>query len=350
MVLMKSKLDAITPAMTKRLYLLLVCVLLVACSVPTHSVVPPMITFTPTPTRMTIFTPTPMDTPVPQGKVILVSSGMDASAVQGVVGELSGDSGLVLETRPAVQSGEITQEWKVIIFLAPPANLSEIVRSAPQTQFVVISVNDLEPLPNLSVIRSHPEWSAFVAGYLTMVIAPDWRSAALLPVDSVMGPVMEQVYRNGAGYLCGICNSVTGPVTRFPLVAALPSNSDPTTWQAAVDEINKNIVNTLYVAPEAASRDLLAYLVSKGFVLVGGQTPPEEGRPRWAATVREDATGRIRELWPDVVSGKGGKTVQAETQVLDVQLQFFSQGKQVLVQRMMKDLLSGKILPFNPSY
>jgi hypothetical protein len=291
---------------------------------------------------------TPTTAPV-ENKVILVTpsevKSPDPQVIKTVLSDLAKQSGLSIVTVPSIQPGDIKPEWKVVVLLGIPSTLNDLTKAAPETQFIVIGPGDLSGSGNLNVVRLNVEQQAFLAGYLAETIAPDWRVGGLLPNDGPLGADLESTFRNGGYYQCGQCGPVNGPIVHFPQTATLPSKSDPSAWQAAAADMEKNVINVMYVAPEASSPNLLADLVGKGIVLIGGQTPPDALRSKWAATVRQDAAASLRSIWPDVIAGKGGETVNAQLQLADINADLFSTGRQRLVQQTMSDLQVGLIDP-----
>lgn len=297
--------------------------------------------------------PEPTHTPAPPPELVILVSppGTDIPQVQAletILAEAAASKGMEFKILPALSAAEVPPELKVAVYLSPPPDLMDVVRAAPQTQFAVISQVDLEEASNLSVIRQRPEQAAFVAGVAAVVIAYDWRSAGLLPSDSTLGAAYEDLFRNGGRYFCGICNPFFAPHVRFPLTAALPSGGDFNAWRAAVDELLLNVVYVVYVAPEVASPELLNYLaVEKNLVLLGGQTPPDVVRPRWAATITSDTLTPLQELLPALLAGEGGKVIPASLIFTDVQPALFSPGRQMLVERIRDELLEGWIEPYS---
>ena len=328
----------------------LLVLILVACNLPGESPTQ-MSKVTQIPSQATaIASNTSTATPV-VNKLILVAppdvKSPTPQDVQAALSDLAKQPGLSMETVSSIQPGDIKPEWKVVVFLGVPSNLSDLTGAAPKTQFIVIGPGDLSGAANLSVVRLNVEQQAFLAGYLAETIAPDWRVGGLLPNDGPLGADLESTFRNGGYYQCGTCDPVNGPVVGFPLTATLPSNSDPSAWQGAAADMEKNVINVMYVAPEASSPNLLADLVSKGIVLIGGQTPPDQFRSKWAATVRQDAIASLRSIWPDVIAGKGGMTVNAQLQVVDINPDLLSTGRLRLVQETMSDLQAGLIDPLS---
>jgi hypothetical protein len=324
--------------------------LLSACSLPGGSTNQSPKT-TPQPSQPVVLaSPTLTPAPVVNKAILVVPSDAKspvAQDVQAALNSLVKQPGLSLQIVSSIQPADIKPGWKVVVLLGAPSNLSDLTKAAPETQFILIGSGDLSGTLNLSVVRFNVEQQAFLAGYLAETIAPDWRVGGLLPNDGPRGADLESTFRNGGYYQCGRCDPVNGPIVHFPETATLPSNSDPSAWQAAAVTMEKDVINVMYVAPEASSPNLLADLVSKGIVLIGGQTPPDQLRSKWAATVRQDAVASLRSIWPDVIAGKGGMTVNAQLQLADINPNLFSTGRQRLVQEAMSDLQAGLIDPLS---
>jgi hypothetical protein len=325
---------------------MLACLILASCA-PVPPAVSPAITLTPAAT-LAVVPPTPQDpTPSPQpGKAALViAPGSDptlAKSVQSAVERLARQSGLPLEINPT-GSGN----WKVAVYLNPSAEMPKTAAGLPGTQFLAISQVDLDKAPNLSVIRIHSEQEAFLAGYITMLAAPEWRAGALLASDSPLGDKLDEVFRNGGYFFCGACRSALSPMLSFPITANLPSGSAMAAWQAALDELRKSIIYTLYVSPQAASPEFLQYLVAQKFYLVGGATPAQEIRSRWVATVSSDALTPLQQMWPGLASGQGGQVVDAPVVVSDVQAGLLGGGRMEKVEELRKNLADGQVYPFS---
>lgn len=293
----------------------------------------------------------PTPTPQPGVTVLVAPAETDPAvlnAIQALLTDLSQTAGQNLELRGDLQPGDLQAEMKQIFFLTPPANLQDLLNTAPQSQFVVVSETDLEQAANLSIIRLHPEKQAFLAGFAAVTIANDWRAAALMPADEPLGKLKSTAFIKGGQYFCGLCNSYYSPIVRFPLVSQLPQGSPPDQWLAAADQLNQSFIYLYYVSPEAASLDLLYTLATRSVLLLGGQTPPDEVRSLYAATIRFDLTEPLSALWPAVSSGQGGQSLEANLILTDINPDVFSPGKQAFVQKALEDLQAGYIYPLDP--
>lgn len=290
----------------------------------------------------------PTATPLPEKVVLVGEHESNFPAAQALLEELSAQDHLLLEIRPTLEPGEITPEWKIVVLLSRPDNLSDLLAAAPQTQFVLISAHDIEAGGNLSTIRARRELEAFAAGYLSALVGYDWRTAGLLPSDTPLGEALGDAFRNGQLYFCGMCNTYYAPYTNFPLVKQLPSDSSPAAWQAALQEMALSYIYALYVAPEAASPELYSYIVTLNAPILGSKIPPEEIRPLYAASIYSDDVSALSDLWPDLLAGQGGKNVNADIKIGDVNPQLLSPGRLHHAEAMIQDLTDGWINPFTP--
>jgi len=335
---MKFKLPAIT-------LLFVLALSISACGNPFA----PKPTATPIPTQTPIPTATP--TPAP-GRVILVASNgtaaNDLQAAQSTLQNLAGSSNLVFDTRQALQLSDVTTDVKVVVFLTPPSNLSDFTNAAKQTQFVVVSASDLSASGNLTVIQLRPDYQAFIAGYVGSLIANDWRLGGLFTSDGPNSDVQQQAFAAGEEYFCGLCNPQYPPFVPFPIITTLPSNSDAGTWQSTFSQMyttNTSDMNTVYVDPGASSPNLLTYLAANKLHILGGQTPTDDLKANWAATILYDPMTTLKTVWPSLVAGKGGQTVPASIQVTDTFDGSVGQGKLRLINETISMLLDGSLVP-----
>jgi len=335
------------PMMKKTLQyclVLLTMLVLIGCNTPAANaptVTPENAASQPSAEAPTMEIPTPV---AAANTVVLAAPNGAYPQLEKAVSELAASAGLIVETRDGLQAGDLSPQWKVVVFPSAPANLTELASAAPQTQFVVASAADLTASENVSVIRLRPEYQAFTAGYLGVVLAFDFRTGALLPAEGATA----EAFFNGGKFFCGLCNSHYSPIVRFPVMSQLPAGSAAAQWQQEATELQKNYLYVMYVSPEAATSELLSFLVAQGYTLYGGQTPPEEFRSRWAATVREDMETPLRALWPAVNAGQGGQIAEASVEITDVNPDLLSSGRLERVQKMVEDLAKGLIFPFNP--
>lgn len=331
------------------LFLLVLCAFLAGCSSPAArpATQPAGATLTP---ELAASTATPAASPTPlASKVLLVASG--EADLQSTATALSGKSGLTVVSQPALQKSDLTPEVKIVLLAAPPADLSDLLTSAPQVQFVVISGVDLPAANNLTVIRTRAETQAFVAGFMSVLLSTDFRAAGLLPTDGSLGAGLKEAFENGGHYFCGVCAPGWPLNIYYPVVGEQPSAADGPTWQASAASLFDNQkVEVFYLDPAAVHPEVTAYLQGraqgdKTVVVLGATPPPDELKPQWAGSVHFDLTEALEQVWPDTVAGKGGAIRDAPLVVDNVNSDLLSPGKMRLVNNLIEQLKAGQVLP-----
>jgi len=299
----------------------------------------------PTPTPTLIPTPLPTPTALPSRAILIVPNGVDATLLaeaQKLLTELASSSGLLFETRSEITAKEITADVKILVFLAHPDNLGTLSNGAPRTQFAVISDLNWNPGSNVTIIRRRAEYISFMAGFISVNLDNNFRGGALISASDTLS---QDAFANGGHFFCGLCSPSIPPYVKYPLIVTQAAGSSAAAWQAVFDQMYINGVRVLYVAPEAYSPELFTYLVGKGIILYGSQPPLEEARPRWAATLLVDGLSPLREIWPDLLAGKGGKIVYGGVRFADVQPAFITPGKLEYFQKLVERMRAGMLNP-----
>ena len=300
-------------------------------------------------------TATPIPPIAPDRAVLTAPADISPSELaeaQALIAELAAGSGLEFETRQEIFANEITPDIKIIIFIEQPDNLGSLAANAPETQFVAISGQNWSPPANGTIILKNEDHVAFLAGYLSALLAPNFRVGGLLVSENTE---FNQSFSNGISYYCGRCKSeVIYPLNTYPVLSQQPANSPPTNWQAAFTEINASKVNVLFLSGDAASAELGTYLAGMDVAVIGNQTPPEELRARWIATITSDGLSPLREIWNDLMEGQGGKVMNASLKISDVNyvtvadgLVWLSQGKMNLLNKVITLLREDQIYPYS---
>jgi hypothetical protein len=303
--------------------------------------------FQPTPTPTPIPTPVYTATPQIQRVLLVAPDSLDdnlVSEAQAMLAELAGSSGLQLETLTQIQEKDLTSDVSIVVFLQHPENLGTLANSAPQTQFAVVSNLNWNPTGNITIIRERPEYVAFLAGFISVILDNNFRGGALMTSENTLG---QQAFLNGGYYYCGLCAPNIPPYSKYPYTAVQPANSPAINWQTAFDQMNINLIRALYVSPEAYSDELFQYLTTKDLILFGSQTPLQSARSRWAVTLQLDGISPLREIWPDLIASQGGKTVYGGLRFSDVQPALIGQGKLEYAQRILEKLRAGMINPLD---
>jgi len=300
----------------------------------------------PSPTASSAPLPTP--TNAADRVVLIIGNTADAWVLQqanSVLQELASSSGLLLETRPAIQANEITPDMKVLVFLSHPQNLGSLSNAAPRTQFIVISDQNWAPEKNVTIIRADQTSSIFMAGYASVMLSENFRGGGLLTSENNN---LTTAYQNGAKYYCGICNSLVNPLNQYPITKELSLSSQTTDWIAAFDEIATSTILYVYVPPQAYSAELFNHIAQTNIKAIGISTPPAEAQTIWAGTFLIDGLSPIKEIWNDVLAGNGGKQINASIALTDTQNGFISPGRQLLLQNVIGELQAGRIYTLDP--
>lgn len=325
-----------------------ILIVLAACN-PSSPAITATATNPPLQTPATLV-PTPESTAEP-AKIILVSdagaSSSDVQKAETALTDLAGQEEMNLVKAGNLTPADLTPEVKVVVWIGQADGIGALAAGAPQVQFVAITSANLDSSVNLNIIHIRPEQAVFIAGYISTLIAPDWRGAGLLPSDGPLGDQVQTVFSNGGRFFCGRCAPAYAPVVLFPLSAALPGNSPASAWLGAFDDLNKNIIEVIYVSNSAASPELLSALSEKGITLVGSQPPTADLQSAWAATVSMDGISQLENLWPDLLAKKPGQSLEAPVVLSDVDPSKLSPGRQELVNAMIENLQSGLVNPFS---
>jgi hypothetical protein len=290
--------------------------------------------------------PVPTDTATPQpGLVILVApQGSDpamADSTAAVVRELAAAEGMNFEQMTSLSTAPAMT--RVVVYLNPGVEIKNLAGNTPDVQFVTIGALDLQPLDaNLSQILVQPEQSAFLAGYIAALAAPDWRTGGLL-LDTPN--TLQQAFLNGGRYHCGRCVPRYAPIVLFPVAQALPAGSDAAAGWSAFKLLDEDLLEVVYVDPALSSPELLAQLAAEGIGLIGSRAPAEEIRGQWIASVYADSQSELRNRWPELLNGNGGFSVFAPLVIEDINPDRLSEARMRLVREAAEGLQNGSLLP-----
>jgi len=306
-------------------------------------------TATPIPTATTIPTPVPTATP-DVGRVALIAPPEirpeEVKAVTDAIQPVVSQAGLVIETLGQPPAGSLGPNRAAAIFLTMPSNLVDILSANPQTQILVVSRNDLQVGPTLTVLRVHPEYQAFIAGYAAVLAAPNWRAAGLIAEEAGDTSPLSNAFMSGGRYFCGRCGTSTPPYAPYPLTETAPSSSSAAEWQTAVANILPAGLESLYFSKEAMSPELMQSVASQNLIFLGATYPGDAYKDRWAATISLDTVGALAQTLPDVLKGQGGKTVSVGVKLTDINEAYLTIGKQRLIEKTNEDLMKGVLNPF----
>jgi hypothetical protein len=282
--------------------------------------------------------------------VLVVGPGSDpilTEQLTEVLTELAAADNLDFEVRTSF-SPEDSMEGIILLVAGPPdPGLQAIAQSSPATQFLGISIPDLEPVTNLTVIsdqESSADKVGFLAGYLAAVVTPEWR-VGVISSDSNDGVLQRQGFINGAVFFCGLCRQTYPPYNTYPMFGEAPANSSPSESLAIADTLIDGAVQTVYVPPGVGDETLFAHLADAGINLIGTIPPPPGTEERWLASITTDPSAVIRDAWPEIMAGQGGMSLMTPLIITEINFNLFTPGRQQLVEKMLSDFNAGFIDP-----
>jgi len=328
---------------------LILIAILVACG---QSV--PQATPTPIPTDTPIPTPTFTATPSTPLAILVIPSDLDQAMYdlyQATVYDLAQQAGFRFQVRNTLSELDLEPALRVVIALPPDPGpgIAALAAAAPQTQFLAINIPGLTAGGNISVLANDVQTDivAFMAGYIGAMITDDYRIGMIYPDGNAEALNALNAYTNGKTYFCGICRPYYYLPYDFPQSIPIPTTEPPENYGGyAVYLIQQREVDFIYVYPDIATPELLAYIGSSGAVQVG--SAPQGGIPLyWAASISSDTIGAIRAAWPNLIAGQGGQAVQSPLTLTNVDPNLLSPGKQAQAEQVLADLLAGRISPYS---
>lgn len=303
-------------------------------------------TAVPTDTALPIPTSAPTDSsPL---AILLLPADLDketSDAYQTEVYDLSQASGMRFQVRNSLTSQEIDPGLKIVVALPPDPGIAALAAAAPQVQFLAIDLPGVTAGGNISTLAasSQVDIPAFVAGYAAAMISDDHHVGMLLPRDNPGAQRAAAAFANGMSYYCGLCQPFYYVPYSFPQFQDIPADEQKSRYPAYADIlIIQHKVDTIYLYPDIAVKDLTDYLSTTGTSMIGVSVPnPKPGT--WVMTIRPDEVKAIQKAWPDLLAGRGGQNVQSPLGLADVDSSLLSPGKERLVEQVLDDLLAGRI-------
>lgn len=304
------------------------------------------------PTTVPTDTPVPLPTTAPTSAgplaILLMPADMDkatSDSYQTVVYNLAQGSGMRFQVRNSLSPTEIEPGLQVVVALAPDPGVAALAAAAPQVQFLAIGIPGVTAGANISVLASSNQVDipAFVAGYTAAMLSEDHHIGMLLPRDNADAQRAAVAFTNGMAYYCGLCQPFYILPYGFPQFQDIPTDEKKDRYPAYADVlIIQHKVDTVYLYPDITVKELTDYLSSTGTDMIGIQ-PPDPKPGTWVMTIRPDERKAIEKAWPELVAGHGGQNVQSPLGLADVDPETLSPGKQRLVQKVLDDLLAGRI-------
>ena len=337
--------------------ILLFALLLVGCSggipgLEPTSTNPPPPTETLTPTE----TPIPTETALPPVGVLLVPEGADpilAEQMQSFLAERIPPQGMRFQVRSSLSKDDFERDdFRWVIAIPPFDDFDNLSTSQPQARFLAVGFDELEPASNLTVIAKPEDWyaqQAFMAGYMGMVITPDWR-AGMIRVNTEDGEIAARAFETGALFFCSspsapgqnlFCRPDYAPVYEYPIIAFGEPETSPDEWPNVGRYMLNQYVDTMFISPEVNGEQLLRYLAQEEVEIIGSAPPPGDIQSQWVASLEYDLFQAFQEYWPEFVAEIDGQLVVVPLKITHVNPNLLSPGRQQFVEIMLANLIAG---------
>ena len=271
-----------------------------------------------------------------------------AASIQPWLEQKAAADNLTLEVRTPAELTNPPENLQLLILSTADSQTIDWSAGYPNLRLIILNDDSTPPSPNVSVIRSSTAQQAFIAGFITTLVAPDFRSGAMFRQDDPLVNQMEDAFRNGGRYLCGRCAPVFAPIVLFPQTTTFFPNADPQGWVGAFDALQQNRLETIYLSdPALLQPALLDQITRQNVAILSVQPAPEEYRNQWIAMLQTDWLTALEKAWQNWRNGDEGALWQAGTQISEVNPEHLTEGKLELVRKTLRELEEGWIYPLS---
>lgn len=328
---------------------LIVLLILAGCSLSGNN--------TPTETAPTTLpateVPSEVATATPGTPLVILIIPMDMAQEQSdlyqtTINDLAQGSGMRFQVRNSLSSAEIELETnlKIVVALPPDPGLAELANSTPQVQFLGVTIPGLSATENLSLVGAEGtpiKNQAFMAGYITTLLSPDYRVGIITQKDTAEGILAYDAFLNGMTFYCGLCNPQFPPWYEYPVHSEIPTDTPENQYRFFADPLKNYNVDFAYVYPGVATDDLLDTMSQYGLNIIGEIRPNERLTANWVVSLKPNVIPAIQSIWPDLVAGQGGQDLPLPLFLTDINPDLLSEGKQKDVQDILDRLQRGEI-------
>jgi hypothetical protein len=327
---------------------LVLIVLLTGCALPGSRTPTSIPSALPSPTETTVASsPTP-DTPL---VILIIPSDMPAEQsdlYQTTINDLAKASGMRFQVRNNLSSTEVASEsgLKIVVAFPPDPGVVELASSAPQVQFLGVTIPGLVTSSNLSSLGGDGVpvvQQAFLAGYIATLLSPDYRVGIIYPKDTPEGNLAYTTFLNGMTFYCGLCNPQFPPWYKYPVHSEIPSDTPEGQYPSYSKTLKDYMVDYAYVFPSVATSDLLDTMAGFGLNIIGQTRTSDSLASNWVVSIQPELIPAIQAIWPDLVAGKGGQNISMPLFLVDVNPDLLSEGKLNDVQQILDRLQRGEI-------
>lgn len=299
---------------------------------------------------------TPVDTPTalsPVG-VLLTPPGLDQELAEELntrIGAYIRDLGLRYQVLNNLSPDDFARDdYQIVVVLAPFPDLKSLAESAPDTKFLGVGFNELDPGENLSILRTGGGdygIQGFIAGYIAALITPDWRVGALSMQENPDALAARDGFRTGVKYYCGLCNpkyAPTGVHYLYPKYIDLPVDVTDSQISANVDFLVDRAVNTFYIVPGTGTPLMYRMLIAYEKNIIGpGSDYQDDYKDYWVASLEYDQMAALEEFWPLFIEAESGLEYTPPLLLTDINYDLLSEGKVIQVEKILDEVSSGYI-------
>ena len=253
------------------------------------------------------------------------------------VKQLAEQGGLALVTAAELAPGLISESARRVVIEDNAPGMPSILADLGGAEAFVVRSGQVDRFqPGDPTPGSEFELrQAFSAGYATSLLAPEWRIAAVVPADP---PDVDDAFRQGGIFGCGLCNPPYPPYAGYPLVEVSQSEAETL---GALESLAAQGVTAVYLGEGLATQASVQAASQQGMLIVGADLPPEAGSGTWAASIRPDLPAALRMAWE--MDPQATASVVAPLRLESTNPDLFSPGRQDDLRRLFDQLETGAV-------
>jgi basic membrane lipoprotein Med (substrate-binding protein (PBP1-ABC) superfamily) len=257
--------------------------------------------------------------------------------------ELAEESGLVIESVNQISEEYLKGDVSLVFIFEDDPGIVNFASRFTEIQFIGVDIPNITPSSNISLIGENglrKDQQAFVAGYLAAMVAEDWRAGVVSIGESEDTRAIEEGFLNGARYFCGLCRPAFPPFYEYPQSMHLDSSGQ--SWGSVVGAINESRLNVIYLAPVGVFEKSINEWTQINSAIIGdGPRPEIVPESQWMAAVQFTASDGLQSIWNDLLAGNGGFQIQWELQIVEVNRDLLSVGRERDALVLIEDLAAG---------
>ncbi len=289
-------------------------------------------------------TPAPTETQQPKNLYLVSNQTTDGnlfSEVSVYLEQYSGQNRFIFSNVDSL-NGLVTSDTDLIVWLESDQTQFQAGQITNNPQ-VIIFTEEIKPdFEQFVQIKLQNAQEIFLAGYISVMIANDWRTGGILPNITENNTRYAEIFENGAHYLCGRCTPIYSPIVSFPQTSSIDSSANVLQAYAEVESSRTFVV---FVPEQFFTEELYTNLKQNERIIISNGQPNENAQYFADIYVYQDyltPLTQILEAYPDYL----GKTLSTKLTVAD-HSEKISLGKENFIQETVDKLENGILSPFN---